>query len=83
MKALIIDDDPDILEVVSLCFEIRWPDATILRAADGASGAVWSFGGTGTAATTSGAFGVASAGGCVSGVGVVSGRTSGTAAAGG
>ena len=38
MKALIIDDDPDILEVVSLCFEIRWPDATVLRAADGESG---------------------------------------------
>lgn len=38
MKALIIDDDPDILEVVSLCFEIRWPDATIITAQDGASG---------------------------------------------
>ena len=38
MKALIIDDDPDILEVVSLCFEIRWPDATVLKASDGESG---------------------------------------------
>lgn len=38
MKALIVDDDPDILEVVSLCFEIRWPDATVLKAQDGASG---------------------------------------------
>ena len=38
MKALIIDDDPDILEVVSLCFEIRWPEVTVLVAADGAKG---------------------------------------------
>ncbi len=38
MKALIIDDDPDVLDVVSLCFEIRWPDATVLRAQDGARG---------------------------------------------
>ena len=38
MKVLIIDDDPDILDVVSLCFEVRWPDATVLVAADGASG---------------------------------------------
>ncbi len=38
MKTLIIDDDPDITEVVSLCFEIRWPDAVVLTAADGASG---------------------------------------------
>lgn len=38
MKALIIDDDPDILEVVSLCFEVRWPDMTVLTAPDGATG---------------------------------------------
>jgi two-component system, OmpR family, KDP operon response regulator KdpE len=38
MKVLIIDDDPDILDVVSLCFEVRWPDATVLIAADGATG---------------------------------------------
>lgn len=38
MKALIIDDDPDILEVVALCFEIRWPEATVVRATDGQTG---------------------------------------------
>ena len=38
MKALIIDDDPDIMEVVSLCFEIRWPDSVLMKASDGASG---------------------------------------------
>lgn len=38
MKALIIDDDPDILEVVSLCFDIRWPEVTVLVAEDGAGG---------------------------------------------
>lgn len=38
MKALIIDDDPDILEIVSLCFEIRWPDAVVLKALDGTTG---------------------------------------------
>ena len=38
MKTLIIDDDPDILEAVSLCFEIRWPDTTVITADDGGSG---------------------------------------------
>ncbi|MBF8267687.1 MAG: DNA-binding response regulator [Dehalococcoidia bacterium] len=38
MKVLLVDDDPDILEVVSLCFEIRWPDAIILKAQDGTTG---------------------------------------------
>ena len=38
MKALIIDDDPDVLDVVSLCVELRWPDATVLTAQDGATG---------------------------------------------
>jgi len=38
MKVLIIDDDPDILDVVSVCFEIRWPEATVLMAPDGTSG---------------------------------------------
>ncbi len=38
MKALIIDDDPDILEVVALCLEVRWPDMEIEAAADGQSG---------------------------------------------
>lgn len=38
MKALIIDDDPDILEAVALCFEIRWPDTVVITANDGNSG---------------------------------------------
>ena len=38
MKTLIIDDDPDILEAVSLCFEIRWPETVVLTAQDGTSG---------------------------------------------
>ena len=38
MKVLVIDDDPDILEVVSLTFEMRWPDSTIVSALDGDTG---------------------------------------------
>ena len=38
MKALIVDDDPDIREVVSLCFEVRWPGMTVLTAQDGSTG---------------------------------------------
>jgi DNA-binding response OmpR family regulator len=38
MKTLIIDDDPDIAEAVSLCFEIRWPNTEVLTAADGETG---------------------------------------------
>ena len=32
MKVLVIDDAPDLVEVVSLCFEMRWPNSTILSA---------------------------------------------------
>jgi DNA-binding response OmpR family regulator len=38
MKTLIIDDDPDIAEAVSLCFEIRWPNTEVLTAPDGETG---------------------------------------------
>ena len=38
MKVLVIDDDPDILEVVSLTFEMRWPDSTIVSAPNGDAG---------------------------------------------
>ncbi len=38
MKVLLIDDDPDVLEVVSLTFEMRWPDSTIVSALDGDTG---------------------------------------------
>jgi DNA-binding response OmpR family regulator len=35
MKVLVVDDAPDIAEVVGLCFELRWPGTTILTAGDG------------------------------------------------
>lgn len=38
MKVLVVDDDPDILGVVSLCLTIRWPEAVVVTASDGASG---------------------------------------------
>ncbi len=38
MKALIVDDDPDVAEGVALCFEIRWPGAQAVIAPDGESG---------------------------------------------
>jgi len=38
MKVLVIDDEPDILEVVSLCFEVRWPEASVLTAPTGELG---------------------------------------------
>jgi two-component system, OmpR family, KDP operon response regulator KdpE len=38
MKVLVIDDEPDVLEVVSLTFEMRWPDSTIVSALDGDTG---------------------------------------------
>ncbi len=37
MKVLVVDDDPDIAEAVNMCFTLRWPDATILEAPDGAT----------------------------------------------
>src|SRR5262245_25657472 len=37
VKILIVDDDPDILEVIAICLETRWPDASLLRAVDGKS----------------------------------------------
>lgn len=36
MKILIIDDDPDIVEAITLSFGLQWPDATVLGAADAA-----------------------------------------------
>ena len=38
LKILIIDDDPGIGEVVSLAFELRWPDAKVMVAESGESG---------------------------------------------
>ena len=37
MKVLVVDDDPDILEAVNICFALRWPDAEVIEAPDGAS----------------------------------------------
>ena len=38
MKVIVIDDSPEIIEVVSLCFQLRWSDATVVSAATGAKG---------------------------------------------
>ncbi len=38
MKILVIDDDPEVIEVVSLAFEMRWPEAVIASASDGETG---------------------------------------------
>ena len=38
MKALVIDDDPDVIEVVSLAFERSWPGAVVVSATDGDAG---------------------------------------------
>jgi len=38
MKVVVIDDSPEIIEVVSLCFQLRWSGAEVLPANDGATG---------------------------------------------
>jgi two-component system response regulator VicR len=38
MKVLVIEDDPGIIEVVSLCFQLRWSGTTVTSAADGRKG---------------------------------------------
>jgi len=38
MKVVIIEDDPDIVEAVSLCFDLRWPDVEIVSANEGIAG---------------------------------------------
>ena len=38
MKVVVIDDAPDIAEVVTLCFQLRWSGATVASANDGAKG---------------------------------------------
>jgi DNA-binding response OmpR family regulator len=37
VRVLVVDDDQDIRETVSLCFEVRWPDAEVVPAEDGRS----------------------------------------------
>ena len=38
MKVVVIDDSPEIIEVVSLCFQLRWSGATVVSANEGAKG---------------------------------------------
>ena len=38
MKVAVIDDSPEIKEVVSLCFQLRWSGATLVSAGTGAEG---------------------------------------------
>lgn len=38
MKVVVIDDSPEITEVVSLCFQLRWSGTSILSAEDGNKG---------------------------------------------
>jgi len=38
MKAVVIEDDKSIVDVVNLAFEFRWPDACLLSASDGKEG---------------------------------------------
>ena len=37
MKLLLVDDDPDILDVVSVALRFQWRDITVLTAQTGAS----------------------------------------------
>jgi len=38
MKVVVIDDSPEIIEVVSLCFQLRWSGTTLVPASEGAKG---------------------------------------------
>jgi two-component system KDP operon response regulator KdpE len=38
MKVVVIDDSPEIIEVVTLCFQLRWGSATVSPAHDGNKG---------------------------------------------
>ena len=38
MKVVVIDDSPEIIEVVSLCFQLRWSGTTLLSASEGSKG---------------------------------------------
>ena len=38
MKVVIIEDDPEIVEAVSLCFDLRWPDVAVTSATEGLTG---------------------------------------------
>ena len=38
MKVVVIDDSPEIIEVVTLCFQLRWGNTTVSPANDGSKG---------------------------------------------
>jgi len=38
MKILVIDDEPDVVEVVNLCFSLRWPEADVASAGNAEEG---------------------------------------------
>ncbi|MFQ5997031.1 MAG: response regulator transcription factor [Dehalococcoidales bacterium] len=38
MKVVVIDDSPEIIEVVSLCFQLRWSGTEVISANDGSEG---------------------------------------------
>jgi DNA-binding response OmpR family regulator len=38
MKVVVIDDSPEIIEVVTLCFQLRWGNTTVFPANDGTKG---------------------------------------------
>ncbi|MFC1946773.1 response regulator transcription factor [Chloroflexota bacterium] len=38
MKVVVVDDSPDIIEVVSLCFQLRWSNAELSSASTGSKG---------------------------------------------
>jgi len=38
MKVVVIDDSPEIIEVVSLCFQLRWSGTEVIPAGDGTKG---------------------------------------------
>jgi len=35
MKVLVVDDEADVIEVVNLCFSLRWPEAHVVSAMNG------------------------------------------------
>ena len=38
MKILVVDDDPQILEAVTVGFQLQWQDSTVIAASDGEAG---------------------------------------------
>jgi len=38
MQVVIIEDDPEVIEAVSLCLELRWPEIEVVTAQNGVGG---------------------------------------------